>query len=650
MDIFTDKNSGYKFCMKMGNPCADYILENGIYEYPLIRWCQQYLTKEGTFIDIGAHMGTYSVLLSRYCKEVHAFEAQASTYECLSVSVSINNNFKITTHHTALGDKEETLTLYHVSEDGGCSSVRKEVSSNMNMDIIGTETVQVKTLDSFDIRNVDFIKIDVEGYELPVIKGAVKTLENNNYPPFIFEAWPTDWYKADREKLINYIKSLGYKVHAITGVNNMYLASDHPKRPKLNKKENIVELIERYEQNKCDSFTWEDWLDLTGHFREKGKHEHAYECGRRALQIAPKDREFLIYNELCISCYYLGKKDEGLYACERVLLNYSPPWTARNATLNNQMFYLPVLKFHKRVLISCEIPEGYTSSSSSMIRHGDEFKICLRIVNYYVSDKSYGTSRDDDGLIRTRNLILNVDKNLRVTNKVELLDKSGVQLYPKNILGMEDVRIFGDGTKGENYLMTTYLELNDQRMAQMAWGTYNDDGTVHRLVPLQFSKDPKPEKNWSPFVQDDKIYFIYSWGPFILLELNKESGELTVVKKAISLNHNMNDFRGSGPPIPYKLNGVDGWLSTIHQVFYGEPRKYTHRFVWTDTKFESVKFSTPFYFQKIGIEFNLSICDRGDETIIVTYSVSDSCSTMGIVKYETIDSMMTYDTNLLTCK
>ncbi|PWG74525.1 hypothetical protein DF186_17460, partial [Enterococcus hirae] len=74
-DIFTDKHSGYKFVMKMGNHTADYMVNHGIFEWPLIQWCNQFLDKDKVFVDIGAHIGTYSMYLSKFCKQVYSFEA-----------------------------------------------------------------------------------------------------------------------------------------------------------------------------------------------------------------------------------------------------------------------------------------------------------------------------------------------------------------------------------------------------------------------------------------------------------------------------------------------------------------------------------------------------------------------------------------------
>ena len=57
------------------------------------------------------------------------------------------------------------------------------------------------------------IKIDVEGMELKVLKGAAITLEKNNYPPIIFEAWTwKPFYQARRKELYDYLNEIGYNI------------------------------------------------------------------------------------------------------------------------------------------------------------------------------------------------------------------------------------------------------------------------------------------------------------------------------------------------------------------------------------------------------------------------------------------------------
>ena len=72
------------------------------------------------------------------------------------------------------------------------------------------------------------IKIDVEGMELKVLKGSLDTLEKNNYPPFIFEAWTwKPFYQARRQELYDYLNELGYNI-IVFGENNLAQHRSHP--------------------------------------------------------------------------------------------------------------------------------------------------------------------------------------------------------------------------------------------------------------------------------------------------------------------------------------------------------------------------------------------------------------------------------------
>ncbi len=219
------KPEGLLFMMKGNNATADWILETGIPEKSLIEWCKTQCDKSKIFVDIGAHMGTYALSLAPFCKEVHAFECQRMTYYQLCAGIALNAFDNVQAHHFALGkteDNEKLMTLKIISEDGGGSSI---LGLPTNERCLRQELVLVRSLDSFHLENVGFLKIDVEGAEIDVLKGAQQTLKNSNWPPFIFEAWPDLWYAEKKEELMMFIKSLGYVIHPIPQYPQMFFAS-----------------------------------------------------------------------------------------------------------------------------------------------------------------------------------------------------------------------------------------------------------------------------------------------------------------------------------------------------------------------------------------------------------------------------------------
>jgi FkbM family methyltransferase len=170
-------------------------------------------------------MGTYALSLAPYCKEVHAFECQRMTYFQLAAGIALNGLENVHPHNFALGspsDNGKFLTLRIISEDGGGSSIR---SLPINYECLKEEQVELRTLDSFELENVGFLKIDVEGAELDVLKGAEATLKNSNWPPFIFEAWRDPWYANQKRELMEYITSLGYTITPIPNYPQMFLAA-----------------------------------------------------------------------------------------------------------------------------------------------------------------------------------------------------------------------------------------------------------------------------------------------------------------------------------------------------------------------------------------------------------------------------------------
>jgi FkbM family methyltransferase len=194
----------------------DYYINHGLFESNLIDWVKQFCNKESNFLDIGAHSGTYSISLSNICKHVYSFEPQKMTYYSLCGSVALSNINNITCINIGLGSPEQIgeQTLNIVSNDGGGSSLFVN-----NTVVLATETIQINTLDSFNLENIGFIKMDVEENELFVLKGALNTLKKSNYPKILFES------NNSNEELFSFLKKLNYKIIQISGYSNMFLAS-----------------------------------------------------------------------------------------------------------------------------------------------------------------------------------------------------------------------------------------------------------------------------------------------------------------------------------------------------------------------------------------------------------------------------------------
>jgi FkbM family methyltransferase len=205
---------------------AKWFYESDIAEKPLILWAKDnFIKPDKNFIDIGAHVGTYAWSCAASSKHTYAFECNPKVFCYLAANTVLQGlENKITLHQTALGDKEGILDYHIRSEDGGGNGVKKLSDTD---DTLPTQQVRVRTLDSFGIRNVGFLKIDVEGFEKEVLMGAQETLKESGYPPFIFESWG-EWKNgasAIRKELFEYIESTGYRITPIQGSQDMFLAA-----------------------------------------------------------------------------------------------------------------------------------------------------------------------------------------------------------------------------------------------------------------------------------------------------------------------------------------------------------------------------------------------------------------------------------------
>jgi FkbM family methyltransferase len=147
------------------------------------------------FFDVGTNFGYYSLnvvqALGSQCK-VHAFEPNPRTRERLIWNIGANNmGDVISVHPEAVSDSAGTATLIERSDNSG--------AARLGTDSAGV-TVDVTSLDLFcqeqSVDRIDVIKIDVEGYEVKVLQGALESLERFK-PALIVEFWQPGLSRAD---------------------------------------------------------------------------------------------------------------------------------------------------------------------------------------------------------------------------------------------------------------------------------------------------------------------------------------------------------------------------------------------------------------------------------------------------------------------
>jgi FkbM family methyltransferase len=135
-------------------------------------------------IHIGAHYGEeVPNYVNLGIDDIVLFEPLKNNFEVLKNNVS-GLNANIVGNRVALGNKNQNVNMLLSSNNLESSSVLKpKIHLDLHPDVIfsGQELVEMKKLDDFLFKNYNFINMDVQGYEMEVLKGAEKTLENIDY-------------------------------------------------------------------------------------------------------------------------------------------------------------------------------------------------------------------------------------------------------------------------------------------------------------------------------------------------------------------------------------------------------------------------------------------------------------------------------------
>jgi FkbM family methyltransferase len=159
------------------------------YERELI-YLSKILSPGNVFIDVGANIGIYSLAASRLVGEtgrVLAFEPSVQSLPVLERNIGLNRLTNVRTFPVALAQNSGRAWL-HRGPNPSLNSLGKDPSWKEDGEAIVTETLD-KALNRAGIHRVSVIKMDVQGAEELVLRGARETL-SSEHPVIIFEVWP----------------------------------------------------------------------------------------------------------------------------------------------------------------------------------------------------------------------------------------------------------------------------------------------------------------------------------------------------------------------------------------------------------------------------------------------------------------------------
>lgn len=335
-------------------------------------------------------------------------------------------------------------------------------------------------------------------------------------------------------------------------------------------------------------------------------------------------------HQLAVHAYYVGEREVGLRSCERLLSERLTP--EREAIVRrNRTWYTPTID----AIADCTMQridiepahDGWTLFNPTIAATPTGFTVIVRSSNYRCIDGRYVMPDEDAGRIRTENLLLCTDRDLRAVGDRSLLaceyDRSD---FPVD--GLEDCRLNAGGSRT---LVSATIRNAAGRdgLARIAVAEYMP-GQPLRPVVLDEPVPGRHEKNWMPLVGTETwLYSCHDDGRVVTVSRQGDRWSLCARGTSPALARG---FRGGSQLVPFGA----GWVAVVHEVAEDEVRRvYEHRFVWFDDGLSITGWSSPFVFRgQRQIEFAAGLAWMDAHRLVVTFGVRDEEAWTAVVNHD----------------
>lgn len=139
---------------------------------------EKYVTKDSIVLEGGSHIGSHTVKLAQLAKEVISFEPLEESFTLLQENIKLNNLHNVIVNKAGLSDKVSTTSFAYVNP----GNIGGAVLADAGDDVLLT------TIDSLGLDKLDFIKLDIEGYEKQALLGGLETIKRCK-PVITVECW-----------------------------------------------------------------------------------------------------------------------------------------------------------------------------------------------------------------------------------------------------------------------------------------------------------------------------------------------------------------------------------------------------------------------------------------------------------------------------
>jgi len=205
------------------NECLE---QHGHWEKPTMDVCRSYLKNDSYVIEVGAHIGSHTVILSDICKDgiVYSFELQKLIFQLLNANLLLNECKNVYTYMEAVSDENKIEYIGEIAYEkmpkfnsglGSLNMVRGHEGYPINIISLNNKFSKIKRL--------DLIKIDAEGHEVPILKGADQLIKK--FKPMILTEFDVNNKQEIIDLLLEYNLediSYNYELKGLTYRNLMF--------------------------------------------------------------------------------------------------------------------------------------------------------------------------------------------------------------------------------------------------------------------------------------------------------------------------------------------------------------------------------------------------------------------------------------------